>query len=114
MSTTCGDVISARARTGHHAVEPSLGVLHDQAESVNDQVLPCRVNDPDLWFADSPDDVEFAKTLCLGCPVQHLCLSGALERGEPWGVWGGQLFEKGEVIARKRQVGRPRKNETAA
>jgi WhiB family redox-sensing transcriptional regulator len=81
---------------------------------VNDQLLPCRVNDPELWFADSPDDVEHAKTLCLGCPVQHLCLSGALERGEPCGVWGGQLFLKGAVVARKRVAGRPRKNETAA
>ena len=95
-------------------MEPSLGVLHHQGDRVDDELLPCRVYDPDLWFAESPDDVEFAKTLCLGCPVQHLCLSGALERGEPWGVWGGQLFLKGAVIARKRLAGRPRKHETAA
>jgi WhiB family redox-sensing transcriptional regulator len=88
--------------------------LHDHAGRANDARLPCRVNDPDLWFAESPEEVEFAKKLCLGCPVQHLCLSGALERGEPWGVWGGQLFLKGTVIARKRLRGRPRKSESAA
>ena len=26
--------------------------------------LPCRVNDPELWFAERPEDVEFAKALC--------------------------------------------------
>lgn len=108
------DVISVLEHTGGDGVEASLGVLHDRAVSVNDQLLPCRVNDPDLWFADSPDDVEVAKTLCRGCPVQHLCLSGALARGEPWGVWGGQLIIKGAVIAHKRLAGRPRKHETAA
>ena len=76
--------------------------------------LPCRVEDPELWFAETPADVEFAKTLCLDCPVRSLCLDGALERREPWGVWGGQLFLQGAVIPRKRPRGRPRKNEVAA
>lgn len=73
--------------------------------------LPCRVNDPELFFAESPADVETAKALCLGCPVRQECLAGALERAEPWGVWGGQLFQAGVVIARKRPRGRPRKDD---
>ena len=40
--------------------------------------------------------------------------AGALERREPWGVWGGELFLQGVVIPRKRPRGRPRKNEVAA
>ena len=36
-------------------------------------------------------------------------LAGALDRGEPWGVWGGEIFDRGVVIARKRPRGRPRK-----
>ena len=94
--------------------EPTLGGLHDAADQVNDELLPCRVNDSDLWFAESPADVEFAKALCTDCPVRALCLSGALERREPWGVWGGELFLQGVVIPRKRPRGRPRKNEVAA
>ncbi len=94
--------------------ELTLGGLHDQAEKVDERRLPCRVNNPELWFAESPSDVEFAKTLCMDCPVQALCLSGALERREPWGVWGGELFLQGVVIPRKRPRGRPRKNEVAA
>ena len=30
--------------------------------------IPCRVNDPELWFAESPADVEFAKSLCQDLP----------------------------------------------
>jgi WhiB family redox-sensing transcriptional regulator len=95
--------------------EPTLGDLHDEAGKVADEAkLPCRTFDPELWFAESPSDVEFAKALCVDCPVRALCLDGALERREPWGVWGGQLFIQGVVVPRKRPRGRPRKNEVAA
>ena len=78
------------------------------------EALPCRVNDPELFFAESPADVEYAKTLCGACPVRPACLAGALERAEPWGVWGGEWFVQGAVVARKRPRGRPRKSEVAA
>ncbi len=70
---------------------------------------PCRTHDAGLWFADRPADIETAKLLCAQCPVRLACLEGALARSEPWGVWGGELFEHGLVIARKRPRGRPRK-----
>jgi WhiB family transcriptional regulator, redox-sensing transcriptional regulator len=76
-------------------------------------VLPC-TEDPDLFFAESPQDVECAKDLCRDCPARLACLAGALERREPWGVWGGELFLRGEIIPRKRPRGRPRKHEVAA
>ncbi len=71
--------------------------------------LPCRVGDPDLWFAESPAQLEEAKALCATCPIRKGCLAAALDRGEPWGVWGGEIFDQGVVIARKRPRGRPRK-----
>jgi WhiB family transcriptional regulator, redox-sensing transcriptional regulator len=73
--------------------------------------VPCQQEDPELWFAEAPDDVEFAKALCGTCPVQQACLAGAQQRREPWGVWGGQLFIAGVVVPRKRPRGRPRKVE---
>jgi WhiB family redox-sensing transcriptional regulator len=76
--------------------------------------VPCRRFDPDLWFADAPAELELAKSLCTECPVRVECLAGALERAEPWGVWGGEIFERGAVIARKRPRGRPRKVDVAA
>ena len=75
--------------------------------------LPC-TEDPELFFAESPQDVESAKALCRNCAVRLACLSGALERREPWGVWGGELLLQGTVVPRKRPRGRPRKTEVAA
>jgi WhiB family redox-sensing transcriptional regulator len=88
----------------------SITVLGPPSEAL---ALPCR-DDAELWFADSPADVELAKQLCLDCPVRRACLAGALERREPWGVWGGELFFQGVVIPRKRPRGRPRKEDVAA
>ena len=73
--------------------------------------LPCHTVDADLWFAESPVDVETAKALCSTCPLRTACLASALERSEPWGVWGGQLVVAGEVVAKKRPRGRPRKTD---
>jgi WhiB family transcriptional regulator, redox-sensing transcriptional regulator len=73
-------------------------------------VMPCHVGDPDLWFAESPVDLERAKALCADCTIRHECLAAALERQEPWGVWGGEILERGAIVARKRPRGRPRKN----
>ncbi len=73
--------------------------------------IPCRVGDPELWFAESPRDLERAKLLCQDCPARALCLAAAIERREPWGVWGGEIFDRGVIIARKRPRGRPRKDE---
>lgn len=72
--------------------------------------LPCRQVDPELFFAERPADVEYAKSLCRTCPVQESCLAGAVQREEPLGVWGGQLFVGGNIVAQKRTRGRPRKH----
>ena len=81
----------------------------DARIEAEDLVLPCRAADPDLFFAESPEDVEAAKAICVDCPVRAECLAGAVERREPHGVWGGQLVVSGAIVARKRPRGRPRK-----
>jgi len=101
---------TAITRTGPAGAVVSQPV---QAGIVRRRVLPC-AEDPDLFFAESPDDVELAKSLCCDCPVRAGCLAGAIERREPWGVWGGELFLRGEIVPRKRARGRPRKNDVAA
>ena len=73
------------------------------------QQLPCS-SDPELFFAESPEDVRRAKALCGICPVRSACLAGALQRAEPHGVWGGALFLRGAIAADKRPRGRPRKS----
>jgi WhiB family transcriptional regulator, redox-sensing transcriptional regulator len=76
--------------------------------------LPCHLGDPDLWFADSPSDLERAKALCADCPIRSECLAAALQREEPWGVWGGEILDRGCIVNRKRPRGRPRKDSVAA
>src|SRR6266571_320758 len=53
--------------------------------------LPC-TEDPELFFAESPEDVETAKAMCRG----------------------GELLMRGAILPRKRPRGRPRKTEMAA
>jgi WhiB family transcriptional regulator, redox-sensing transcriptional regulator len=76
--------------------------------------LPCRVQDPDLWFSELPAQLEMAKMFCADCPARIACLTGAIRRREPCGVWGGEIFQHGRIVARKRPRGRPRKVDVAA
>jgi WhiB family redox-sensing transcriptional regulator len=63
-----------------------------------------------LFFSDQIPDIVRAKRICATCPAIEPCLAGALERQEPWGVWGGQLFLNGKVLSQKRRRGRPPKH----
>ena len=60
-----------------------------------------------LFFSEELGDIATAKRICALCPVMDRCLEGALARREPWGVWGGQLFRNGRILATKRRRGRP-------
>jgi|KBSMisStandDraft_5_1062788.scaffolds.fasta_scaffold1371195_1 WhiB family redox-sensing transcriptional regulator len=63
-----------------------------------------------LFFSDEVLEIARAKAICAKCPLQSQCLDAALERLEPWGVWGGQLIANGRVVAHKRPRGRPPKH----
>ena len=67
---------------------------------------------PDAWelfFSEELQDIAAAKHICAECPVIAPCLEGAIARSEPCGVWGGQLFLNGRILANKRRRGRPPK-----
>jgi WhiB family redox-sensing transcriptional regulator len=86
---------------------PADGWLDPLAK--NAPPLPCQVEDSDLWFSDSPAELQMAKVLCQGCPAIRACLAGALERRETYGVWGGEIVISGVVVAEKRRRGRPKR-----
>jgi hypothetical protein len=72
-------------------------------------VIPCHSADPEIFFSESQEVIAQAKTLCGTCPMKAKCLAGALSRAEPVGVWGGELFDDGQIIQAKRMPGRPAK-----
>jgi WhiB family transcriptional regulator, redox-sensing transcriptional regulator len=70
----------------------------------------CRTGNAELvhiFFSDDLGDIARARDICSACPVMVPCLEGAVERAEPWGVWGGQLFSGGRILVGKRRPGRP-------
>lgn len=66
-------------------------------------------NAGDLFFSEELGEIAAAKRICAECPVIAPCLEAAIRRAEPWGVWGGQLFYNGRILAKKRRRGRPPK-----
>jgi WhiB family transcriptional regulator, redox-sensing transcriptional regulator len=85
--------------------EGKIGVTNLADATLN---LPCHNVDPETFFSENQAMVSYAKALCGECPMRAQCLEGALSRGEPCGVWGGELFDNGQVILVKRAPGRPR------
>lgn len=62
-----------------------------------------------LFFSDDPFDIARAKSICEPCGMADQCLAGALDRAEPYGVWGGKLIIDGVIVEVKRGRGRPPK-----
>lgn len=114
--TTLLDTLSdgGSAITPRGAADYQLEDERAAFDRVISDLIPCRVNDAELWFAEQGTQVEEAKSLCQSCPLIEGCLTGAIDRAEPWGVWGGQVFVNGAVVATKRGRGRPRKNSSSA
>jgi WhiB family redox-sensing transcriptional regulator len=93
--------------------------LQDQTEittAIDWTLARCAVSDAgaatmtELFFSDEIPAIRAAKAICATCPLAEPCLAGALERREPWGVWGGELFKDGKIVAVKRPRGRPPKD----
>lgn len=79
-----------------------------------DQALCRDVPDAaEIFFSEDLGDIAVAKQVCARCPALAPCLEAAIERAEPWGVWGGQLFLNGKALATKRRRGRPPKTPRA-
>jgi|GEM_PF-2549686 len=81
-------------------------------EDVGREVAACASSGSltEVFFSDEAGDIELAKSICASCTLVQPCLEGALARREPAGVWGGQLFVDGAVVALKRKRGRPPKS----
>ena len=97
------------------SVETPVALGSTDLAAVNDDwqayALCATVNNAsDLFFSEELGEISDAKRICAGCPVIAPCLEAAIRRAEPFGVWGGQLFLNGRILANKRRRGRPPKN----
>ena len=108
--------------------EPALDV---PADAIDDRTIDDRLLDDEprlssyarcsdgngtlthLFFSDDEFDIARAKAICGKCGLAPTCLDEALERVEPYGVWGGQLVVDGVTVAIKRGRGRPPKHPRA-
>ncbi|MFF6996420.1 WhiB family transcriptional regulator [Streptomyces sp. NPDC008313] len=66
----------------------------------------CRTEDPELFFpvgSTGPSllQIQEAKAVCRGCPVQEECLRWALATGQTTGVWGGTSENERRAIKRR-------------
>src|SRR6478735_4578122 len=68
----------------------------DSSDSDWRRQAACREMDSDLFFDPNDESrrakqerISLAKTICQQCPVLIVCRDYALQRGEPYGVWGG-------------------------
>lgn len=69
----------------------------------------------ELFFSERLDDIEYAKSICWGCLRNTECLAGAVERREPNGVWGGEIFHQGKIVdhIERNKHRKTRKNQAA-
>lgn len=63
-----------------------------------------------LFFSEDDLELARAKAICRTCGLQEQCLTEAIEREEPYGVWGGKLVLDGVPVEFKRKRGRPPKH----
>ena len=73
-----------------------------------------RCNDPRgsltyLFFSEDVTELARARAICSLCAVRDACRTRALQRAEPYGIWGGVTLLDGRIVPDKRGRGRPPK-----
>ncbi|MGH3468908.1 MAG: WhiB family transcriptional regulator [Thermocrispum sp.] len=65
----------------------------------------CAQTDPELFFPERGqiDVLRAAKRVCAECPLQVECREYAIQRGEPFGVWGGTTERERRRIRTERR-----------
>lgn len=63
----------------------------------------CGGLDPSIFFPESEELAEEAKSICAECSVRIACLEHALALREKDGVWGGTTARERRRIVRQRR-----------
>ena len=105
------EMLSERAQEAEDFVRHEIGI----ALARNITVIPVLVGGADLPPSDQlPAELsELSRRQAIeirdDMPGAGRVPRGRARRREPWGVWGGQLFLNGRILANKRRRGRPPK-----
>jgi WhiB family redox-sensing transcriptional regulator len=102
------------SRTAQAVAPPRLPILPPRTATDVEIDRQARCADPrasltHLFFSDDVVELARARAICSRCEAREPCLRRAVDRKEPWGVWGGELIIDGVVVAEKRGRGRPPK-----
>lgn len=76
----------------------------------------CNQTDPEAFYPEQAGDGgTAAKRVCAACPVRDTCLEDALDREEPYGVWGGlSTQQRRRMLAARRRTTHHHDTTTAA
>lgn len=80
-----------------------MGVEMSHSEMSWRQHGACNGLDPSIFFPDSEESSDEAKSICAECMVRLSCLEHALTLREKDGVWGGTTEKERRRIIRQRR-----------
>ena len=63
----------------------------------------CRGLDPQIFYPETDDEADDAKSVCADCAVRLTCLEHALRYREKEGIWGGCTERERRRIIRQRR-----------
>lgn len=70
--------------------------------SSTDDLAPCQIEDPDLWFSKAERKIAFAKAGCLECNQRLQCLDSTLDyersHGVKPGIFGGLSADERKAL----------------
>ncbi len=72
-----------------------------------DGTAACATADPEAFFPRKGENPAYAKNICRRCDIQEKCLDGAVNRGEKYGIWGGQAKKTLDKLRAERRKRRP-------
>jgi len=80
---------------GPEVTEDPADIVDEPARSGSARCVDGNGTLTHLLFSDEELDFARAKAICGECGLSESCPREALERVEPYGVWGGRLLDEG-------------------
>lgn len=63
----------------------------------------CRGIDTEQFYSENVNSSRSVRLVCGQCAVREICLMDALERNEPYGIWGGLTPKERHSLSKRRR-----------